>query len=184
MPTGESMTEPRNDELLLFGRWGISSEDLFTAGMGLQVGAGVYGALESRKQADTEASWYKYNAAMYMRAAQEAMAASSYTQEQLIREGKRFKGTQLARAGASGVALEGSPTKALIETAKNLERDRYMIGARGRQKAASLNAQARISLAQARTAKQRGTSSLYAALIGVGTNFAASASIGFEKGGT
>lgn len=138
---------------------------LFLAAVGMQVGGQVFEGLSFRDQAKNQAKLYEAQAAEDIFQAEQEKEATYRNQLQAIRQGKALKGTQVARAGASGATAE-SFLPVMIDTAKELELDRYNLALQGKQRESQFRRRAVLSRYNARISKIRGRNALTASLLG------------------
>lgn len=97
--------------------------DPVSALIGLQLGGTVLSAAGSVMQGNTAAEMGKLQNMAYQQQAKSVETASAFEQLQARRKQELAAANARAQVGASGVALEGSPTEVLIENAGQGELD-------------------------------------------------------------
>lgn len=138
---------------------------LFLAGLGLSVGGQIYRGMTLRDQAKQQSKLYEEQAREDIYQARQEKEASYREQLQLIRRGKTLKGTQIARAGASGVTTE-SFLPVLIDTAEQLELDRFNAAEQRKRRVRGFERRSILSQYRAKQARLSGRNALTADIIG------------------
>lgn len=147
---------------------------LFLASASMQAGGGIYQAYSAKAEADAEAELFKEQSAFSLQQAETEREATHREQLRLLRKGRAIKGTQLARAGASGVTSE-SFLPVMIDTAKELELERFNAAEAGKQRELVFRRRAILQYHQAKTAKARGRAARTFGLLGTAGKAAGSA---------
>lgn len=123
-------------------------------GMVLQAAGGIYQGFQAKSTAD-------YNAAV---AKQEAKTTNVLTDIAIARHrrsAKKLQSAQIARYGAAGITLEGSPILVLADSAADAELDEALIKFEGKSKVSALRREATLQ-------KMRGKSAVIGAFISAG----------------
>jgi hypothetical protein len=123
-------------------------------------GASAYGAYSSGQAASEAAD---YNAKVADIQGKSAQDAADLEAEDRRKRGRALLGTQLATAGASGVALEGSPLLMMVDSGVNEELEARRIQYKGYLAALGAGSQAALS-------RYQGSQTARAGQIGAGTS--------------
>jgi hypothetical protein len=120
----------------------------------LATGLQTFGTLQ---QGLSQASAFKYNAALAEEAAQAARESAYFDVERTRKEARTFESAQRAAFAAGGVAAtSGSAREILRETATESELEAMMIKLEGEREAGQLESEADLLRRQARQAKISG----------------------------
>lgn len=136
---------------------GMSASTLGTIGMGLSVGGALLGGIGASRAAE-------YNANLEMMNAEQEGERARQEAERRRRLLKREMGTAIARYGASGVNLEGSPLEALEEITRIGEEDALSLEAGAKTSAWS-------GAANAANYRAQGTGQMTSAALKAGGSF-------------
>lgn len=123
-------------------------------GMGMQAAGGIYQGLQAKYTSE-------YNAAVAKEEAKTEEVLTEITIQRHRRFAKKLQSAQIARYGAAGVTLEGSPILVMADSAAEAELDEALIKFEGASKAGALRREASLQ-------KMYGKSALYGALISAG----------------
>jgi len=124
--------------------------------IGTMAAGTVIQAASQYQQGQAESAWHKYNAAISERNRQEALQAGAYEEKQFRKQGRAFKAQQLAKIGASGVSLEGTPSKLMEGITGELEKDALMIRRNAQVGAQGWGSQAALERIKGKTARKAG----------------------------
>ena len=142
----------------------MSSDVLFLLGLGANVYGGISQMFSAKAEMDVESTLYREQAASDEAQAEREREATYQEQLRLLRKGRRIKGMQIARAGATGVTAE-SFLPAMIETAKELELERYNASETGKQREKQFRRRALLNAFRSQSAKAKGRSLRTAGLL-------------------
>ncbi len=167
-----------------------TSDDPITIGLavggGLQVLSSIQQGKAAQAQGEFQAEIAARNAAERIKEAEGQRQAAAEAAIEIERRGRALKATQRAKFAKSGVELRGSPLSVLVETAQDIEADKFTTLREGAIRASSLEAQAGIIQAQGAAAKSRGKTAKRASVLSaVGTGVGTTAGIGqsrFDRG--
>jgi len=127
---------------------------LMMIGMGVSAAGTLYTGMQNYQAG-------QYNAAMAREEAKTQEVLTDIEIQKHRRDVKRLKSAQIARYGASGVTLEGSPLLVMADSAAEAELDEALIRYSGWAKARGLRSEAYLS-------NKKGRESLYGSTLKAG----------------
>ncbi len=145
---------------------GMGTEQAFNWGQALNIGGGVFSALQAYQQGKAEGAYYDFQAGQYDRQARDVMT-QAHEDTVLFREGiKRLSGTQRAQLAAGGMAGSQTAMELISDTARQAELDALAIKYNANLKAEEARTQAEFARMSARNARAAGRAAMFTSLIG------------------
>lgn len=155
---------------------GYGSEVVAIVGLVATVVSTAVGVYASYQQGQAQQKAAKVNAKVAENQATAARNAAMVREQQHKEQIRRLAGTQRAVAGASGIALEGSPLLVMADTLEQAELDAQRIHYGGDVSAMGFESQARLS-------RWQGAQAAHAGAVGAGATLLSGAAKAASYGG-
>lgn len=145
---------------------------LLLAGAGVTAAGQIQGGRLAEAEGKAAQDMAEFNARQLEREAKSTQEAAKFDERRIAKKEKITIGRQIARAGKSGVTLEGSPIGELADIASSFATDRALTLRRGLLGAQALTTQAGVQRAQGKLAKIRGRQAKRVSLLKAGGTIA------------